>query len=142
MSFLNKLIGSSKFQEEFTKCIGFNWTLIISNIIGLEYTKNGNTIKSNYNQSCLLFDFDLKELFIAGDIVDEVYGGKKHFVIVREETINSEIIFYFSFLENKNMIVMKCTVMRSNLLFEGTLSNWTCKIPNSDYLNLKQTYNK
>jgi hypothetical protein len=70
------------------------------------------------------------------------YGGKKHFVIIIEETINSEIIFYFSFLENKSIVVMKCTVLRSHLLFEGTLSNWTCKIPNSDYLNLKQSANK
>ena len=142
MGLMNKLIGSSKFQEEFTKCIGFNWTLTISNIVGLEYSKNGNTMISNYNQSCLLFDFDLKELFIAGDIIDEIFRGEKHFVISKEENINSKIVFYFSLLENKNTIVMKCTVMRSHLLFEGTLSNWVCKIPSSDFSNLKQNNNR
>ena len=141
MNFLNKLIGSSKFQEEFTKCIGFQWTLAVENFSGIEYTRKQSTIRSNFNKSSLLFDFELNELLIVGDLISEVFEGTKHYVITKKEVINSEHIFLFSKFENDN-VIMKCTVRRYELFFEGTLTNWSCKIPYTEFLNLKQIKRK
>ena len=136
MGFINKLFSSSRLQEDFMRCVGLDWVLVIENIHGLEYSIGQNVYRNNYDNSVLIFNFKSDELIVNGKITEDVFNNKEHFRIKRPYPLTTEPEFLFYSIDDLSKVVMKCQVYRNYLLFEGTLVNWSCKLRENEFLKL------
>lgn len=135
MSFLTKHLGPSKLEETFKKAINLKWELKIALTTGAQIQKDHTAIKKidNNNPSAFYFNFEMNNLFIEGDIFKEVISSN-YFAIARTNNQTDKIEIYFSSNNELGTIVMKCSIHRKNILFEGTLSNWNCNLQNTNFL--------
>lgn len=129
MGIINKLFGPSKLQEEFNKSLSLKWQLIISSTDNAEFYVNQTAIRKKNSLTTLHFDFDNKLLFIKGDLFKEIIFNDC-FEISRVNYLANDLEIYLSGIGDLNKIVMKCIIYRNYILFQGTLSNWHCKISN------------
>ncbi len=129
MGVLFKLFGSSKLQEEFQKSMSLRLPLIISSINDIEFTFKQTQLRKKNCSTKILFDFENNLLFIRGNLFEELFD-ETSFQITRASNLSGIIEIFISPAHSSDVIVMKCIVYRNDILFQGTLENWDCKISN------------
>ena len=133
MGFLSKHLGPSKLEENFKKAISLKWELKIALTSAEQVQINQTVIKKYNNLTNFYFNFGEKELFIEGNIFEEVINSN-YFKIARINNQTDRLEIYFSLNDKLDLIIMKCSVYRKNILFEGTLSNWNCSLQDINIL--------
>lgn len=133
MSFLSKHFGPSKLEEDFKKAISLKWELKIALINTVQIQLNQTLIKKSNNQASFYFNFEDKQLFVDGNVFEEVINSN-YFNIARINNQTDRLEIYLSLNDELDMIFMKCSIYRKYILFEGTLSNWNCSLSDNNIL--------
>jgi hypothetical protein len=133
MGFLTKHLGPSKLEENFKKAISLKWELKIALINNAEVQLNQTTIKKSNNLTNFYFNFEEKELLIEGNLFEDIINSN-YFKVVRINNQSDKLEIYLSLSDELDVIFMKCSVHRKYILFEGTLSNWNCRVVDNNIL--------
>jgi hypothetical protein len=124
---ITKLFGQSRLQEEFKKSILLKLQLLIDSISEIEVSRNQQRLTIRNSLTSFFFDFNQNTLTIKGDSFNNVLNDN-YFLITRIDDHTEPCEIFFSNFYNTDIIIMKLSIYRNYILFEGTLSNWHCKI--------------
>ena len=127
MSFLSKHFGPTKLEENFKKAVSLKWELKIALISPVELQINQTMIKKNNSLTNFYLNFKENQLFVDGNIFEDVINSN-YFKIVRINNQIDRLEIYLSLYDELDVIFIKFSVHRSYILFEGTLSNWNCRL--------------
>ncbi len=136
MSFIIKVFGMSKLEEEFKKAISIRWCLGIENIWSYSYTFEGTTLNVNDEVSSLVFDFENLVMSVNGSLSLELFNSETLFTVNKVE--HGEIIsMNISKIGDTSTVIMRIKVNRNSLEFIGTLKNWYSILPQNNSWSFK-----
>jgi hypothetical protein len=132
MGLLSKIFGQSELEEEFNRCSGLKWVLIIQNIRKVQQETGTNSIITSYTPCTLYFNFKTNELSIEGEIARKLFLGDEQFIIKKSNILDGEPEFYLASNNAPEAITLNCRVSGKHIILERTLVNWRCKLVNEN----------